>query len=146
MGPSFYNRPTELRHPAAFGNGLIGKEGIKDRLVELSGQGPLPIGFREKIITAKMISFEVAGGKLPPLLGIAPERGISVASLGVIVENHKQDIIQHSGGGAAWDVADHVLRDVFQAGGCGLLFPDYYRHFMPYEGILDLARSAGGEF
>ncbi|MDZ7586677.1 MAG: hypothetical protein U0946_02890 [Patescibacteria group bacterium] len=143
VGQSFYRRPTELRFADAFGRGVLSSEGAKSGLVELSGQGPLPIGFRGKIIDARMIAFEVAGGALPPLLGIAPEKGISVARLGVIVEHHARDIMQHQGGGAAWDVADHVLGNVFEDGGSGLLFPDYYRHFMSHNGILALARLAG---
>lgn len=143
VGYSFYNRPTELRHPAAFGLGVIGVEGVKVNQVKLSGQGPLPIGFRGKIIEARMLSFEVADGRMPPLLGIAPSKGISVARLGVIVENHTRDIMQHEGGGADWDAADHVLEGVFADGGSGLLFPDFYRHFISQGNILNLARSAG---
>jgi 3,4-dihydroxy 2-butanone 4-phosphate synthase / GTP cyclohydrolase II len=135
LGGTFFRDPLAARHPAYFypqETSLIRRlhgEENGNGLVQLVGQGPLPIEFNSQVMMVRAAAFRIGGVVGHESLGIfsSINHGGSAGDvpLHVIVENHTKLVMQHEGGGSLWTDMHESISTALKEGGGVLLLPEY---------------------
>lgn len=151
IGPSFATNPYVMQHPEYFGSGLINlvnqrerKGSLKSGNVELVGQGPLPLLYRNMEQCVQAAAFRIDENKGHEALGIFvesrdPEMG---TNLYIVPEDHVHLVVQSVDGSTLWSQVDNALGDILENGGGIVLLPEHLSNSSNKQKI-EIGRNIG---